>query len=90
MSGGSADTKEKVEHAHSVANKCHSKAEGEMKIEMEAFDDVSGVQLDADLVRKARRAEIDYFTKMGVYRRVSGAKCCEKTGKAPIGVRWVD
>ena len=86
MTDDSMKNKEKVEHAHNVAEKCHNEAEGEM----EAFDDTSGVQLDPDLVRKARQAEIEYFTKMGVYRKVPREKCYEQTGKAPIGVRWVD
>eukprot|EP00973_Karenia_brevis_P028015 3857837-Karenia_brevis.AAC.1 len=31
-----------------------------------------------------------YFEKMGVYRKVPIQKCLDMTGKAPIGVRWID
>ena len=31
-----------------------------------------------------------YYSKMGVYRKVMISERISKTGKAPIGVRWVD
>eukprot|EP00973_Karenia_brevis_P093559 12417904-Karenia_brevis.AAC.1 len=58
--------------------------------DMIAIDDVTGARLDIRLVREAREAEMKYFKKMGVYRKVPIQKCFEMTGKAPIGVRWID
>ena len=58
--------------------------------EMVAFDDVSGAKLDPKLVSEARQAEMRYFKRMQVYRKVSIRKCWHMMGKAPIGVRCVD
>ena len=33
---------------------------------------------------------MEYFRNMGVYTKVSKKRCHDVTGKAPIGVRWVD
>lgn len=55
-----------------------------------AWDDVSGKYLNPDEVRKARAAEIEYYRKMGVYKKVPITECLAKTGQRPIGVRWVD
>ena len=57
---------------------------------LKAVDDVSGEPLDPEEVRKARKEEIRYFKEMNVYKKVPLAECWAKTGKAPIGVRWVD
>ena len=35
-----------------------------------AWDDVSGVKLDADMVKNARRVKMDFFDRMHVYDRV--------------------
>ena len=57
---------------------------------MRAFDDVTGQELDPQLMMKARRDEIQYFRDMGVYEKVDVSECWNATGKAPIAVRWVD
>ena len=54
-----------------------------------AQDDVSGVELDPELVKKAREVEMTFFRKMEVYTRVPRAMQRMKGGKI-IGVRWVD
>ena len=54
-----------------------------------AQDDVSGVALDPELVKKAREVEMTFFRKMVVYTRVPRAMQKMKGGKI-IGVRWVD
>ena len=68
--------------------------EGEEMLEDEmsniAWDDVSGEALDPEKVKEARRAEMCYYSKMGVYRKAPISERFAKTGKAPIGVRWVD
>ena len=51
---------------------------------------MSGQQLDPARMIKARKEEIEYFRQMGVYEKVDIAECYRETGKAPIGVRWVD
>jgi hypothetical protein len=55
-----------------------------------AWDDVSGAALKPELVRQARKSEMEYFERMKVYKKVLKKKCYEMTGKAPIGVRWID
>lgn len=54
-----------------------------------AWDDVSNVQLDPSLVRKARQVEMYVFKNMHVYDRVPRDSQKETGGKV-IGVRWVD
>ena len=67
------------------ASKCHEDDEKYI-----AWDDVSGAPLLPHLVREARKAEMEYFKKMKVYMKVPKSKCFQATGKAPIGVRWID
>ena len=55
-----------------------------------AVDDVNGKALNLKEVMKARKKELEYFKKMGVYVRVPLRRCWELTGKPPIGTRWVD
>ena len=54
-----------------------------------AQDDVSGVELDPELVKQAREVEMSFFRRMKVYTRVPRAMQIMKGGKI-IGVRWVD
>ncbi len=54
------------------------------------WDDLSGEELDPSLVMAARSEELKEFVKHNVYNKVPLSKCWEVTGKAPIGVRWVD
>ena len=56
----------------------------------EAWDDVSGKELDPRKVRAARREEMEYYKKMGVYDKVPLEECYKKTGKAPLKARWID
>ena len=55
-----------------------------------AWDDLSGEALELDRVREARREEIAYFRKMGVYVKVPIQECWDRTGKNPIATRWID
>ena len=55
-----------------------------------AIDDVTGKELDPELMRKARRDEIAYSREMGVYEKVDIAESWKETGRAPIAVRWID
>ena len=54
-----------------------------------AQDDVTGGELDPELVKQAREVEMTFFRKMEDYTRVPRAMQKMKGGKT-IGVRWVD
>ncbi len=56
----------------------------------EAWDDVTGEKLEWEGVQKARHEEIQEIYKRKVYRKVPLNDCWDKTGKAPIKVRWLD
>ena len=58
--------------------------------EREYYDNLNGERLDPELVRKARAEEMREFANYGVYRKVPLSECYDRTGKEPIGVRWVD
>ena len=56
----------------------------------EAWDDVSGAQLDPKVAKLARQEEIDYIHKMNLYTKVPVQECHQKAGKGTISVRWID
>ncbi len=62
----------------------------EIESEIMFWDDVSGEPLSTERVIRARLEEIEEFPKREVYDKVPISQCWERTGKAPIGVRWVD
>ena len=69
----------------------HSVDQPEVKAERgEYWDDVTGIPLRPELVRKARQEEMREFANHGVYVKVSEEECWRVTGKGPIGTRWVD
>ena len=49
--------------------------------------DITGAALPADLVKEARKLEIEYVTKMGVWTKVPKS---EAKGKKIIRLRWID
>ncbi len=53
-------------------------------------DDMTGQTLRDDLVREARRQELEYFHQKGVWRKVPKSTARTRTGRAAISVRWVD
>ena len=55
----------------------------------EAWDDVNGVFLDADMVRAAREEEMAFFKKFGVYKRVHQSQV-QATGGKMITAKWLD
>ena len=64
---------------------------GDYKEWMQQFwDDITGKELDPGLVRQAREEQMVEFNKHKVYTKVPLAECWDRTGKKPIGVRWVD
>ena len=54
------------------------------------WDDISGKELRADLVRAARKEELTVVDEMGVWETRPLAECLRVTGKKPTKVRWVD
>ena len=56
----------------------------------EFYDNISGEWVDPEMVKQARKEEMMEVEKNRVYEKVDVAECYEKTGKAPIGTRWVD
>ena len=53
-------------------------------------DDLTGLDLDPELCRAARKKELEYFKSKGAwdFRQINEAM--RKMGKRPISVRWVE
>ena len=66
-----------------------SATQEDLEIE-KVWDDVRGGMMNVGDVRKARCEEIEYMKSRGIWREVDVEECWKRTGKAPIGVRWVD
>ena len=49
-----------------------------------------GKPLITSLVNKARCDEMDKFKQHNVYTKVPIAECVARTGKRPIGSKWID
>ena len=56
---------------------------------MTAWDDVTGSELDAESVRRAREVEMQFFKDMNAYTRCS-RDCVEKEGGKIIDLKWID
>ena len=64
--------------------------EGDFEVDGSLDDeDVPEDELDPEKMREAREEECKELERR-VYVKVPVQECWEKTGKAPIGVRWVD
>ena len=55
----------------------------------QAWDDVSGVELDKTMVKKAREEEMRYIKEKKVYDKISREEA-NKMGAKVIKVRWID
>ena len=53
-------------------------------------DDISGKELHADLVQKARKEELEYIDKKPLYEEVSVEECFRVTGRPTTDTKWVD
>ena len=51
---------------------------------------MTGQELIPELVRAARRKELEYFQSKNVWTRRPLEECRRRTGKRPISVKWVD
>ena len=56
----------------------------------EAEDDVKGGSSDPREVKAARRKEIHYLWDMEVYEYSTEAKSRARTGRNPVGLKWMD
>jgi hypothetical protein len=56
----------------------------------ESWDDVSGAPLIVGLVRAARKLEMKFFEKMGVFAEVLHRSEVKKRGEKTIRGRWID
>ena len=54
------------------------------------WDDLTGENLPADNVRAARREDIEYYRSMSAFKVVPVEEAWRVSGRAPIGVRWID
>ena len=54
------------------------------------WDDISGQELNHEMVKRARAEEMQAFKKHNVYTKVPIEECMRETGNKPIGHRWVD
>ena len=54
-----------------------------------AFDDLTGMKLNAEGVREARKKEIDYVRRMGVYTKIPRSEASRRGWKV-IKTRWID
>jgi len=53
-------------------------------------DSVTGQPLRTELVRAARKLELEYFEAKQVWEKRPRSEALARTGKAPITVRWID
>ena len=54
-----------------------------------AYDDITGTELNADMVKNAREEEMTFFKKMGVYDVVDESHM-HATGGKLIDLKWID
>ena len=55
-----------------------------------AYDDVLGGELPVDKVMEARQEEIEFMLNWETCEEVPVQQCSDRTGKGPLGGRWVD
>ena len=58
--------------------------------DMEFFDSRSGEILEQEVVQMARKEEMDFMEKFGVYEDATIEECFAETGTVPLGTKWVD
>ena len=54
-----------------------------------AWDDVTGAEMDAEGVKRAREVEMQFFRDMNAYTRCS-RDCVEREGGKIIDLKWID
>ena len=63
--------------------------EPEYQNDEQYWDESTGQPLNADAVRAAREAEVEYMRRLGVYEEASMEDCI-RDGCEPIPMRWID
>ena len=51
---------------------------------------MSGESIPVELVREARKEEVEFMGKRNLWEKKPVKECWDKTGESPITVRWVD
>ena len=51
---------------------------------------MNGAWLRTDLVQEARRVELDWIKRQGIYTKVPLEVCLQETKAKPISLRWID
>ena len=54
------------------------------------WDENTGEQLPTKLVETSRGEELEFMKKWQVWEEVPVAECLQRTGKKPLGSKWVD
>lgn len=86
-----AGTNKEVNDVNQQLKEEYPTVENDNATEMEqAWDDVTGVELDPSTVRTARGEEVAYIRKMDLYTKVPVSECWGTIGEKPIQVRWID
>lgn len=77
-----------IEEASEIDNMCHALGKSNhVKLHGATHMTCGG---DPTEVRQAIRAEMDFSTKMQVYKNLSRQKCCDPAGKKRFKARWID
>lgn len=63
--------------------------EDDESLTAEAWDDISGETLDSKAVSDSRREEINYYHQMDAFEVVPRHAAIERSGKNPVGGRWI-
>ena len=82
--GSDASGKELMNVAKETRSQYRTVEEDNQEELEEAWDDVSGAQLDPKAVKAARVEEVEYIHKMQLYTKVPMAECRRQTGKNPF------
>ena len=73
-----------------IGEKIEKEIVKEIEFDEAAWDDVRGGELNPEDVKKARNEEVGYMETRNIWSVKPVSDCWEKTGKAPVTVRWVD
>ena len=81
---------ERLEDACAEARKPVIEVLGAEKGREEYKDAITGQPLRPDLVRAARKEEMEYFATKRVWTNTTRQEAFAQQGKAPITVKWID
>ena len=55
----------------------------------EFYDETTDERLDKSKIAEAWREKIKYFEAVGVYKKAPCAEAIDRTGRRPMGIKWV-